>query len=153
MVPPRHVRIIRSVPKQNSLHLLFVSSSQLSFCLLSVIRSQRKTPQKTLLLSLLHSSTWSTLCNLERFWLTKEQLQKFCLFTLVEVFQNVFGVCLWDCQYIFQSETINVQVSSRLFHFLIFCHWRSVKYALRLWQWNSSGFCPPVYSRAASVSL
>lgn len=151
MVPPRHVRIIRSVPKQNSLHLLFISSGQLSFCLLSVIHSKKRS---MLLLLLWHSSTWSTLCNLERFGWTKEQLQTFCLFTLGEVFENVFGVCLWDCKYILQSESICYCASFLIiFHFLIFSHGRSVEYALRLWRWNSSGFCPPVYSRAASVSL
>lgn len=59
-----------------------------------------------MLLLLSYSSARSALCNLERFWLTKEQLQKFRLFTLADVFENLFSLCLWDCQYILQSESI-----------------------------------------------
>lgn len=46
-----------------------------------------------------------------------------------------------------------VPISSSLFPFSIFCHWSSVKYGWMLWQWNSSGFCLPVCSRAVNVSL
>lgn len=60
-VPPRCERVFSSVPKQNSLRLHFISSGQLCFCLVSVIHSQKN--MKLLLLS--HSSTQSTLCNLE----------------------------------------------------------------------------------------
>lgn len=85
---------------------LLTSQFHFSWSALLLLAFSYSLSENMMLLLLSHSCTRSTPCNLERFWLTKQQSQKFCPVSLVDVFENLCCLCLWDCRCILQSESV-----------------------------------------------